>query len=218
LAENKKKNKETKHLLKSDFLSGEGISDVEEKRLQSQKKRDIIPEITSEERDNICKQIEQILVFKIDYMDVLYFLLLQLLPLLLIGLSMLIPSIYFFTEVNTDIRNVLIILIIMGSLTLFYSVMRLFALISYKIEITNNNLRWRNYFKWITIEKQVCEKIIPIGSYYFFLPVIRGLIQYGYEVIKITTEEKIYWIRAYPFRKKKGKELIKSLLCWLELK
>ena len=215
--EEKKKNRDAKQLLKSNFLSGEGISDVEEKKLQNKKKHDIVFEITTEEREDICKQIEELLVFKIDFKDVMFFLLLQFIPLLLMGLGILIPSIYYFNLVNINIRNVLIILIILGSTSLFYALIRLIAMISYKVEISNSTLRWRNFFKWITIENQNCEEISPKGSYYFYLPKIRGIIQFGYEVIKITSKDTTYWIRAYPLRKKKGKELIKSINCWLEL-
>ncbi|NHJ46788.1 MAG: hypothetical protein FK733_03275 [Asgard group archaeon] len=215
--EEKKKNRDPKQLLKSDFLSGEGISDVEEKKIQSKKKQDIVLEVTSEERDFICKQIDDTLVFKIDFKDVLFFLLLQFLPLTIMGLAMLIPSIYYFNLVVVYTRNVLIILLILGTSSLLYAIIRLFALVSYKVEITNTTLKWRNFFTWISIENRDCNKIEAKGGYYFYLPKIRGIIQIGFEVIKIISKDKTHWVRAYPLRKNKGKELIKSLNCWLEL-
>jgi hypothetical protein len=210
----KKRSKSKK--VENNFLSGKGISDIDEKRQQTNKKQKIVIELTEQEKEEITKQIERTLVFSIEIKDVLSFLMKQFIPLIFLTLGMLIPSGFYLFKVSVEIRNMLIILLILGTLIGVYSIVRLLTFSRFKVKITKTSVAWRSVFKWNTLEITKIKSIGPIGGYYFYLPKLGGIFQFGLEIIKLSTQEKTYWIQTYPLHKKRGELLVKSILCCID--
>jgi hypothetical protein len=78
-------------------------------------------------------------------------------------------------------------------------------------------IKWRNVFWWNTIENKNISGIYPRYSFYFYFLRVGGLLRFGVEIIQITSEEKDYWVRAYPLWRPKGDMLVKSVICWSDL-
>ena len=205
-----------KNLLNRTFIEGDGVSDIDEKRQKAEEKRKIKLIFETNEKEEIIKQIKQGMTLSLNYKDILLFILGQLLPLLILASAMFIPSFYYLNRA-IDIRNVLIILLVLGSLVYFYTMLRTIAAFSYKIEISEMKLKWRSIFLWKTIDNVNLLDSNPIGSYYFYLHRIGGFLRFGIEVIKVSSSNKEYWIRSYPFYKKKANQLAKIIHCWINL-
>ncbi|MHA1743526.1 MAG: hypothetical protein ACTSV6_04670 [Candidatus Heimdallarchaeota archaeon] len=101
-----------------------------------------------------------------------------------------------------------------GSFFYLYDFVRLLAALTFKIEITTDKIRWRNVFWWKEIPFQEGFELSSKKGYYLYLTKIGGLLQTNIEVFQLKSENKDYWIRAYPLRKKVAKELFKKLFVW----
>ena len=209
---------EKRNRIQQNILGSEGISDVEKRRQKLEEKKSYKAELDPETLDKIQEEIKEGLTIKIDYKDILLFLLAQFLPLLVLGSSFFIPGLVIILDSNNDdLRNFLIILIVLGSLVYLYGIIRLVCMLTYKIEINSNELKWRNIFWWNTISNNDLEEINAINSYYLYLTKIGGFLRFGIEIFQIKSKDKDFWVRAYPFRKKKIDELLKKLNCWIEI-
>ncbi|NHK30821.1 MAG: hypothetical protein FK730_05680 [Asgard group archaeon] len=219
MSDSEKKRKEmiAQKILKNKFIEGEGVSDIDEKRQKAEEKRKIKISLDSHEEESIAKQISEGFAKSIVIKDVLIYIFAQFLPLIILGSAMFIPSIYYLNLVSLNIRGILIILLIFGNLVYLYAIFRTIGAFSYKIEITNEKLKWRNIFWWNTIENINLLDAKPIGSYYFYFIRIGGILRFGIEGIFVKSDNKEYWIRTYPFYKKKADELAKIIHYWINI-
>jgi hypothetical protein len=219
MSESEKSKKEmiAQKLLKNKFTEGEGVSDIDEKRQKAKEKRRFKISLESHEEESIAKKISSGIVQSIDKKDILIYILAQLLPLLILSSAMFIPSLFYLNKVDADFRGILIVLLVIGSLLYLYTIIRTIGAFSYKIEITNKELKWRNIFRWRTIENINLLESKPIGSYYFYLIRLGGILRIGIEGVFVKSENKEYWIRIYPFYKKKADELAKIIHCWVNI-
>jgi hypothetical protein len=214
MTKEKKSNNRVKLREKVDELvSGKGISDVEKKRDKfEQKQADKSQQkISEEEKEELVNRIKQGITYSTSGKDFLLFILLQLIPLSLLAAALLIPGVILWYRYY-DLY--IIILFILSGLTIFYGLIRLFATLTYKIEIKSDQIRWRNIFWWNTIKKQPVSEIQVINSYYFYLIKIRGILRITVEIVKLVSEDKTYWIRMYPLRKNKADRLVLIIKCW----
>jgi len=205
-----------KLLLSSSLLSSEGISDVELKRQKITEKKATIIAITPEEREELKKQMTTGVSIKPHVKDILAFLGLQFLPLVALASAIFVPGIYYYFQTSADIRNLMIILQILGCLLYFYTLIRLLSTITYRIEISKERIRWRNIFWWNEIAHEKGFKLSMKKGFYFYLTKIGGLVQIGIEVFCLKSETLDYWVRAYPLRKTAAERLAKLLTVWLE--
>jgi len=196
------------------YMKGEGISDVEDRRSQFLEKHEVKHYIEEEKKkeiqDNICNGV----TFKLDKKDILIFLVSNFLPLLILASGCFVPGIVLLVLYG-DLYT--LILIICGGLLLLYLLARTITAFTYKIELNKETLRWRNIFWWNDIPNENIIGIQAIQSYYMYFTKIGGVARIGVETIKITSTDTDYWIRAYPFRKSKSDELVVSIKCWIEL-
>lgn len=212
--EQKISQKKKKPILNSSLMSGEGISDIEIKKQKLSKKKAEQVEIAPKEREEIKKQIATGLTIEMKTKDILSFFFLQFLPLLLFASAFFVPGIVFYFKTSLDFRNLTIIAQVTGSFFYLYDFVRLLAALTFKIEITTDKIRWRNVFWWREIPFQEGLKLSSKKGYYLYLTKIGGLLQTNIEVFQLKSENKDYWIRAYPLRKKVAKELFKKLFVW----
>lgn len=206
----------SKKLLNKSFIEGNGISDIDEKRQYAKEKRKIKLIYDTNEKEQIINQIKQGITLSLNYKDILLYLLLQLIPLLALASTMFVPSLIYLNKA-LDIRGVLIILLVLGSFLYMFGLLRTISAFSYKIEISETNLKWRSIFWWNSIENINLIDSKPIGSYYLYLIRIRGILRFGIEVINVVSKDKEYWIRTYPFYKKKAYHLAKIIDSWIGL-
>ncbi len=215
--EKKSKNNQKKRPLIDGIIGVEGISDVEEKKQKIEEKRASEYEVDDEEKKQILLEIEKGININLESKDILYFLLLQFIPLIILGCALFIPGLYYLIKKTPDLKGLFIILIILGSVAFIYSVIRLLATITYQIKITNTELKWHGIAKWFTIENIGLTSVKVTKSFYFYLIKVGGIIRIGVEAICVYSDKKENWIRAYPLRKSRGDQLVKIITCWLEL-
>ena len=211
---NKKQNKEDKVRvsLKDSLIGGEGLKEVEEKRQKFVEKHSVKLEITEERAKEISTLIIQGLTFKTDKKDFGCFLLNQFLPLMIIGSACFIPGIIFLSQ---DIY--FLVLIIFGGLAYLYTLVRMISTLTFKVEFTPEKIRWRNTFKWNEIPNKDITEVKAIQSFFLYFTKIGGVGRFGVEIILIATEENDFWLRAYPFKKSKGDEMVITTKCWVNL-
>ncbi len=204
-------NSRKKRPIRDSLLGGEGISDVEEKRKKIEEKKANKYFIEDSEKEEFLKQIKKGLSFSMDFKDVLIYILTQFLPLLALGTACLIPGIIYIDNLSA------FILIVLAGFAFLYAILRVIFACSYKIDVTTTAIKWRSIFRWKEIPNvdNVCVNAMQ-GNYCYLIK-IKGFLRYGVEVIQIVSDEKEHWIRAYPLRKSKGDQLVKTLICWLEL-
>ncbi|NHJ04370.1 MAG: hypothetical protein EAX90_06075 [Candidatus Heimdallarchaeota archaeon] len=199
-------------VLKESLLGGEGISEVEARRQKFVEKRSVKHEVDEEKRKKITDDINQGLHINININDFLIFFIAQLIPLLIVGSALFVPGMIKLAD-----DRYFLILIIFGGLLYLYAFIRLISTLFYKIVISNEKIKWRNVFWWQEVPNKNILEINAIPSYYTYFTKIGGVGRIGVEVIQIKTEEKDYWIRAYPLRKKTGDELVIILKCWSDI-
>ncbi|TET32408.1 MAG: hypothetical protein E3J70_01005 [Candidatus Heimdallarchaeota archaeon] len=213
-------NDKRKHILKDPILGGEGISEIDEKRIKADEKRAVKQEIDEKEKIELTKQINNGVNYDVDLKDVLLFLVAQFLPLLLLGSAFFAPGIILLDDSYSSVTYVILgagILMFLGSLIYLYSLIRLICAVTYKMSITQTEIKWRNIFWWNTIVNQNITGVIAFYSFYFYLIRIGGILRFGVEIIQVVSEEKEFWIRAYPLRKSKADQLVKTVMCWSEM-
>ncbi|HUU77002.1 MAG TPA: hypothetical protein VMX55_01565 [candidate division Zixibacteria bacterium] len=210
--ENKTKKPVDIKVLKESLLGGEGISDVEARRQKFVERRSVKHEVDEEKRKKITDDINQGLQIKTNISDFLIFFISQFIPLLIIGSTLFVPGMI---KLADDLY--FLILIIFGGFLYLYAFIRLISTLSYKIEIGNEKIKWRNVFWWKEVPNKDILEINAIPSYYTYFTKIGGVGRIGVEVIQIKTGEKEYWVRAYPLRKKTGDELVIILKCWSDI-
>ncbi|MHA1531510.1 MAG: hypothetical protein ACTSR6_05885 [Candidatus Heimdallarchaeota archaeon] len=204
-SEKQVENDKRKRVFKENILAGEGISEIDDKRIKQDEKRAVKQEIDEKEKIEIVKQIKSGVNYDVDFKDVLLFLVAQFLPLLLLGSAFFVPGIILLDDSYSSIVYVVLgagILLFLGSLIYLYSLIRLLSALTYKMSITQTEIKWRNVFWWNT---------------YFYLIRVGGILRFGVEVIQVVSVEKEFWIRAYPLRKSKANQLVKTIMCWSEL-
>ena len=210
---NSKENKNRRQInIKETLLGGEGISDVEERRQKFVEKHSVKHEVNEQEKEAIKQQINQVLVLKINSRDFLAFFLTQFLPLIAIGSGMLIPGII---KLSSDLY--FIILIVFGGLALLFVSIRFLMMLSFKVQFTNDKIRWRSLFWWNEIPNKDITEINAIQGYFMYFTKIGGVGRIGVEAIQIKAAEKEYWVRAYPLKKNRGDYLVVLVKCWSEI-
>ncbi|MCK5183891.1 MAG: hypothetical protein KAQ95_06270 [Candidatus Heimdallarchaeota archaeon] len=213
-------NDKRKRVFKENILAGEGISEIDDKRIKQDEKRAVKQEIDEKEKIEIIQQIKNSLNYNVDLKDILLFLVVQFLPILLIGSAFFVPGIIFLGDSYSSVVYVVLgasILILIGSLIYLYSIIRLLCTVTYKMSITQTEIKWRNIFWWKAIVNQNITGVFAFYSFYFYLIRIGGILRFGVEIIQAISEEKEFWIRAYPLRKAKADQLVKTIMCWSEL-
>ncbi len=219
-SEKQVENDKRKSVFKENILAGEGISEIDDKRIKQDEKRAVKQEIDEKEKIEILQQIKNGLNYNVDLKDVLLFLVVQFLPILLVGSAFFVPGIIFLGDSYSSVVYVVLgasILLLIGSLIYLYSIIRLLCAVTYKMYITQTEIKWRNVFWWKTIINQNITEVSAKYSFYFYLIRVGGILRFGVEVIRVVTDEKEFWIRAYPLRKSKGDQLVKTIMCWSEL-
>jgi len=209
-----------KRVFKENILAGEGISEIDDKRIKQDEKRAVKQEIDEKEKIEILQQIKNGLNYNVDLKDILLFLVVQFLPILLVGSAFFVPGIIFLGDSYSSVVYVVLgasILLLIGSLIYLYSLIRLICAVTYKISITQTEIKWRNVFWWNTIINQNITEVLAKYSFYFYLIRVGGILRFGVEVIQVVSNEKEFWIRAYPLRKSKADQLVKTVMCWSEL-
>ncbi|MGC9780763.1 MAG: hypothetical protein HZR80_16090 [Candidatus Heimdallarchaeota archaeon] len=201
-----------KRPIRDSLLGGEGISDVEEKRIKMEEKKASKYFIEDSEKEEFLKQIKRGLSFSMDFKDVLIYILAQFLPLLALGAACLVPGIIYLPN---DLSA--LILIVLAGFAFLYAILRVIFACSYKIDVTTIAIKWRSIFRWKEIPNVSIDCVNAMQGNYCYLIKIKGFLRYGVEVIQIVSDEKEHWIRAYPLRKSKGDQLVKTLICWAEL-
>ena len=83
--------------------------------------------------------------------------------------------------------------------------------------ITQTEIKWRNVFWWNTIINQNITEVSAKYSFYFYLIRVGGILRFGVEIIQVISDEKEFWVRAYPLRKLKADQLVKTVMCWSEM-
>lgn len=213
-------NDKRKRVFKENILAGEGISEIDDKRIKQDEKRAVKQEIDEKEKIEIIQQIKNSLNYNVDLKDILLFLVVQFLPILLIGSAFFVPGIIFLGDSYSSVVYVVLgasILILIGSLIYLYSIIRLLCAVTYKMSITQTEIKWRNVFWWNTIINQNITEVSAKYSFYFYLIRVGGILRFGVEIIQVVSDEKELWIRAYPLRKAKADQLVKTIMCWSEL-
>ena len=219
-SEKQVENDKRKRVFKENILAGEGISEIDDKRIKQDEKRAVKQEIDEKEKIEIIQQIKNSLNYNVDLKDILLFLVVQFLPILLIGSAFFVPGIIFLGDSYSSVVYVVLgasILILIGSLIYLYSIIRLLCAVTYKMSITQTEIKWRNVFWWNTIINQNITKVSAKYSFYFYLIRVGGILRFGVEIIQVVSDEKELWIRAYPLRKAKADQLVKTIMCWSEL-
>lgn len=219
-SEKQVENDKRKRVFKENILAGVGISEIDDKRIKQDEKRAVKQEINEKEKIEIIQQIKNGLNYNVDLKDILLFLVVQFLPLLLLGSAFFVPGIIFLGDSYSSVVYVVLgasILMFLGSLIYLYSIIRLLCAVTYKIDITQTEIKWRNVFWWNTITNQNIAEVIAKYSFYFYLIRIGGILRFGVEIIQVVSNEKEFWIRAYPLRKSKANQLVKTIMCWSEL-
>ena len=198
--------------LKDSLIGGEGLKEVDEKRQKFVEKHAIKVEISEKEEQEIFAQINAGVSMQTNKIDISKFVFLQFLPLLLISSASFVPGIVLLSK-----GSFLWIFIILGSLGYFYALIRLISSLTFKVEISKEKIRWRNIFKWNEIPNEDITEINPIQGFLLYFTKLGGVGKVCVEIIQISTEEKDYWLRAYPFEKEKGKRLVLFTQCWSNL-
>ncbi|MCK5046479.1 MAG: hypothetical protein KAJ76_02680 [Candidatus Heimdallarchaeota archaeon] len=219
-SEKQVENDKRKRVFKENILAGEGISEIDDKRIKQDEKRAVKQEIDEKEKIEIIQQIKNSLNYNVDLKDILLFLVVQFLPILLIGSAFFVPGIIFLGDSYSSVVYVVLgasILILIGSLIYLYSIIRLLCAVTYKMSITQTEIKWRNVFWWNTIINQNITEVSAKYSFYFYLIRVGGILRFGVEIIQVVSDEKELWIRAYPLRKAKADQLVKTIMCWSEL-
>ena len=219
-SEKQVENNKRKRVFKENILAGEGISEIDDKRIKQDEKRAVKQEIDEKEKIEIIQQIKNSLNYNVDLKDILLFLVVQFLPILLIGSAFFVPGIIFLGDSYSSVVYVVLgasILILIGSLIYLYSIIRLLCAVTYKMSITQTEIKWRNVFWWNTIINQNITEVSAKYSFYFYLIRVGGILRFGVEIIQVVSDEKELWIRAYPLRKAKADQLVKTIMCWSEL-
>jgi len=196
------------------YMKGEGISDVEDRRSKFVEKHEVKHYVDEDRKKEIQTNICDGVNFQLDKKDILIFFLTNFIPLFILASSFFVPGIVLLLLYN-DLFT--LVLIITGGLFYFYLLARTVAAFTYKIEMSKETLRWRNIFWWNDIPNENITSIKAIQSYYLFFTKVGGVGRIGVEIIKISSTDGDYWIRAYPFRKSKGDELVITIKCWIEL-
>ncbi len=209
--EKKKRNKNDKIRvsLKESLTGGEGIKEVDEKRQKFVEKHSVKLEISEEKEKEIIKKIKQGYSLKTEGKDFWLFLVAQFLPLMIVGFAFFIPGLIFLSQ-----NTFFIVLIILGSLDILYTIIRLICMLTFKVEFTAEKISWRNIFWWKEISNHNIVEVKAIQSFYLYFTKIGGVGRFGVEVILIATENADSWLRAYPFRKIRGDELVITTKCW----
>ncbi|MHA1124264.1 MAG: hypothetical protein ACTSO7_03930 [Candidatus Heimdallarchaeota archaeon] len=196
------------------YMKGEGISDVEDRRSKFAEKHEIKHYVDEDKKKeiqaNLCKGIE----FKLDLKDYLIFFLSNFLPLFIIASACFVPGIVLLV-LNGDLFT--LILIINGGLFYLFLLTRTVAAFTYKIKMDKDTLQWRNIFWWNDVPNKDIIGIKAIHGYYMYFTKIGGVARIGVEAIKITSTEGDYWIRAFSFKKSKSDDLVIAIKCWIEL-
>jgi hypothetical protein len=219
-SDNPEDNDKKKRVFKESMLGGEGISEIDERRIKQDEKRAIKQDIDEEEREELLELIKNGTNFDAKIKDVLLFLVVQFLPLLILGSAFFVPGFILLDDSYSSVPYVILgaaILMSLGSLIYLYSLIRLVSAATYKIQITQTEIKWRNVFWWNTVENKNIIGVFASYSFYFYLIRIGGLLRFGVEIIQVVSEEKEYWIRAYPLWRSKGDKLVKAIMCWSEL-
>ncbi|MHA1156566.1 MAG: hypothetical protein ACTSQK_10705 [Candidatus Heimdallarchaeota archaeon] len=198
--------------LKDSLIGGEGLKEVEEKRQKFVEKHSVKLEISEEKEKEIVEKIKEGFSLKTESKDFWLFMIAQFLPLMIIGSALFIPGLIFLSQ---DLY--FLILIIAGALDYLYTIIRLICMLTFKVEFTPEKISWRNIFWQKEIPNRDIVEIKPIQSFYLYFTKIGGVGRFGVEVILIATEDTDYWLRAYPFRKSRGDELVITTKCWATL-
>jgi len=213
----KNENDKKKRPIMDNILGTEGISDVDEKRQKQEEKKAKLYEISDEEKVNYVANIKNGITLQLEWKDILLFIVVQFIPLLLLGGAFFFFFLYYFFSTTSEWRNFNIILIVLGSMVFFYALIRLVCALSFKLEMSITEIKWRNVFWWKSILNQGLTHIKVNRGAYFYLIKVGGMISFGIEVILIASESKDYWLRAYPLRKARAEYLVKIVNCWIEL-
>ncbi|MBK5112241.1 MAG: hypothetical protein KGD59_07285 [Candidatus Heimdallarchaeota archaeon] len=219
-SDNLEDNDKKKRVFKESMLGGEGISEIDERRIKQDEKRAIKQDIDEEEREELLELIKNGTNFDANIKDVLLFLVVQFLPLLILGSAFFVPGFILLDDSYSSVPYVILgaaILMSLGSLIYLYSLIRLVSAVTYKIQITQTEIKWRNVFWWNTVENKNITGVFARYSFYFYLIRTGGLLRFGVEIIQVVSEEKEYWIRAYPLWGSKSDKLVKAVMCWSEL-
>ena len=177
-----------KRPIRDSLLGGEGISDIEEKRQKHEEKKIDMYSLEDSEKEDFLKRIKEGVVFSIDTKDILLYFLTQFIPLVAVGAACLVPGIIYYTP---DDRSALILVVLAG-FAFLYAIIRVFFVLSYKIEVTSSEIKWRNLFKWKIIPNVGITNVDAIQGNYCYLIKIRGFLRYGVEVISVCSDEKEY--------------------------
>ena len=113
-----------KRVFKENILAGEGISEIDDKRIKQDEKRAVKQEIDEKEKTEIIQQIKNGLNYNVDLKDILLFLVVQFLPILLVGSAFFVPGIIFLGDSYSSVVYVVLgasILLLIGSLIYLYS-------------------------------------------------------------------------------------------------
>lgn len=209
--EKKKRNRSDKVRvsLKDSLIGGEGIKEVEEKRQKFVEKHSVKLEISEEKEKEIIEKIKQGYSLKTEGRDFWLFMVVQFLPLMIVGSALFVPGLVFLPR-----DSFYLILIIVGGLDLLYTAIRLLCMLTFKVEFIPEKISWRNIFWWKEIPNQNIAEVKAIQSFYLYFTKVGGVGRFGVEIILIATEEKDFWLRAYPFRKSRGDELVITTKCW----
>ena len=212
--EKKKRNRSEKVRvsLKESLLGGEGLKEVEEKRQKFVEKHSVKLEISEENEKELIEKIKRGYSLKIEKRDFWLFMVTQFLPLMFVGSACFVPGLIF---LSLDL--VLLLPIIIGGLAYLYTIIRLICMLTFKVEFTSEKISWRNIFWWKEIPNKNITEVKAIQSFYLYFTKIGGVGRFGVEVILIATEETDFWLRAYPFRKSRGDELVITTKCWVIL-
>lgn len=219
-SEKQVENDKRKRVFKENILAGEGISEIDDKRIKQDEKRAVKQEIDEKEKIEIIEQIKSGVNYNVDLKDVLLFLVAQFLPLLLLGSAFFVPGIILLDDSYSSVVYVVLgagILMFLGSLIYLYSLIRLLSAVTHKMSITQTEIKWRNVFWWNTIINRNITEVSAKYSFYFYLIRVGGILRFGVEIIQVISDEKEFWVRAYPLRKSKADQLVKTIMCWSEM-
>ncbi|MBD3189538.1 MAG: hypothetical protein GF308_02790 [Candidatus Heimdallarchaeota archaeon] len=165
--------------------------------------------VSEEKKQKVLEQIKEGFIFTPDKQDFKNFSI-QFIALLMLGLGLLIPGIILLVQ-----SWYALILITIGGFLVIYAFIRLVCFLTYRLEIHEEQLKWRNIWWWNIVPKRTIHSIVPKDGYFFYVVKIGGVIRSGIEVIKIEGSKQNYWVRAYPLRPEKGEELVTAIICWM---
>lgn len=165
--------------------------------------------VSEKKKQKILEQIKDGLIFTPDTNDFKNFSI-QFIALLVLGSAMLVPGILLLVQ-----SLYALILVTIGGFLVIYAFVRFICFLTYRLEISEEQLKWRNLWWWNVVPKKTIHSIVPKDGYFFYLVKIGGVIRSGVEVIKIEGNNQNFWVRTYPLRPEKGDELVTAIICWM---